>query len=179
MKKIILITLSLLFVLDSLACSAPRKGRTFDSFEELVDKTDQIVLATFKEIDDQYFLEVIETIKGEVKKNVKPPYIKYFYKERTKNLPYLGYDFNNHTNKEFWAQRSSRVSGWKSGSCWPTFTFKNNDQYLIFVDSYASYYGAELIKSREDKWYLFVKNRVSNTHNKSLNKDAAKAAPIS
>lgn len=140
----------------------PRKGYGFDSHEKLVDLTDQIVLARFELLDDEPTLVVEERLKGDSPNYVYPPYLLRL-RSRTKDIIYNSTDFDGHSEEVFWKQGASRVSAWKSGSCWPIFTFQEGDRYLVFVDSYASVWTAEIVKFKQDKWYSFVKQRVAKS----------------
>ena len=177
-KLINVFTLTMMIIFGfhqaGLACSAPKKGATFTSFEELIDKTDQIVLAKYTidiltdQKEDHYFA-VQEVIKGLAGKRIVTPLIRASRRMqyRISNRPGFASvygkanDLDSHNDPKFWKRVKNNTAFWPSGSCVPRIYFIEGASYLLFVDSYASKFSAELIQSPSDKWYLFVKDRVS------------------
>lgn len=143
----------------SWSCSAPQKGFLIKTQDELILKTDNIVLAKFT---GQTFVAV-EVLKSSNNSTITNK-LNRFYKmvarvsKRNKNS-HVSNDFDAHNKSDFWQRKTARI-GWSAGSCTPSFTFKVNESYLLFLDSPANPYSAEIIKSSNDKWYTYVLGKV-------------------
>lgn len=147
------------------ACAVPRKGYRF-TLDELIDKTDQIVLATFKcngQPDLLCGFHVLEALKGahDPIVTLHAGWAFYAIPAIREKHPGAQNDFSRHTESGFWSQTSMR-SSWKAGSCYPALTFTPGRNYLVFIDSPASPYAAELIKSADDEWLRYVRYRLTN-----------------
>lgn len=156
-----------------LACSGGFKKGFGYSLEELVDKTDSIVVAYFSESQDNGSeFKIIRTLKTPNMTSIDEK-LKIFYRlvirshQRYKSN-HQSIDFNRHHSKGFWLNEKkvqnkmvTRVQ-WLRGMCMPAFTFKNNEKYLIFLDSPGSIYAAEILQREDDEWYQYVKKRIFN-----------------
>ena len=159
-----MIKLVLFFILGlgnvvTFACSAPAPG-TFLSHNELIQKTKTILLAELIEGTKSRF-RVAELLKGNSEKEFQ------LIRVRSKQ-PHVSNDFEGHTLAAFWTNGNEGVirSPYRGGACYPDFTFVVGEKYLIFVESYGNHHSAEIIKSSDDKWYKYIKTRV--TPNKVL-----------
>jgi len=72
---------------------------------------------------------------------------------------YLETDFSAHSDPEFWAGTYGRLP-WSPGSCTPTYAFETGGQYLLFLESLGNGAAAERIRSRNNRWYRYVRSRV-------------------
>jgi len=104
-----------------------------------------------------YTLNVIEVIKGVSNKQLT------FLNLEVNSRSYRQNDFNNHNDPDFWSKDIGR-SKFPCCICGPAHTFKKGNKYLYFPDSLGAFKSAEIIKSSDDKWYKFVKLRVSRKH---------------
>ena len=176
MKKIFLAILILWSIPGvSIACAGGFKHGYGLSLEELVDKTRYIVLATFSETQEGKISFSIEKTLKSNKSVVIGEELQRFLTTVGRSHHHFkashdSADFNGHISPEFWLNEKelqkdlvSRVQ-WRGGMCTPAYTFTNGEQYLLFLDSPGSFYAAEIIKSLSDKWYKYVRARV--THNK-------------
>lgn len=169
----ILVLLCFTFSTNVFACSGGF-GKGFGySLEELVDKTESIVVVYFSESQDKGSkFNVIRTIKSPNNSSIDEE-LKRFYRligrghQRHKS-DHQSIDFDLHRSEDFWLNKKkaqnkmvTRVQ-WYGGMCIPTFTFKNNEKYLLFLDSPGSIYAAEILVREDDEWYQYVKKRVFN-----------------
>ena len=151
-------TIIILFILSgkSFACAIPAQG-TYWTHKELIDKTDTILLVTPVSDDHNYRFKVLETIKGENSANLQ------WHRFRPKDL-HRSEDFEGHNRKEFWPEGDETIirATYYPGQCTLQFTFVAGENYLIFKESSGHVHSAEIIKSSKDKWYQYVRARVTN-----------------
>ncbi len=102
--------------------------------------------------------------------------ISYYVYDKNHFKSHSNHHFNNHTDKSFWNMDVGRYipSNTAACYCYCKFTFIEGENYLVFPDKSGADMSAEIIPSQDDKWYLYVKQKIS--HNKSLHTDAQKAA---
>ncbi len=153
--------LSLILLLSSItnyACSLPAQGTEW-THEQLIHKTETIVLATLTNDSNSRF-KVVETLKGKPKSEFSWIRVK-------SNKEHKSIDFNGHSDKGFWKGLEGDAwlirSNWRGGACNAQFTFIQKEMYLIFIESRGHIHSAEIIKSTNDKWYKYVKSKI--THN--------------
>ena len=99
--------------------------------------------------------EILEVIKGEEYKvgDVIPL-------SNSQSLPYEDNNFNGHTQPIFWnATDQGRA---QMGICSVDHTFRLNGVYLLFLEPKGSSLAAEIIPSKADKWYQYVKSKVAD-----------------
>ena len=160
--------LLLTFPTNANACVRWSKGS--DSFDELINQTNQIVLARFS-CDDQRIprcgFKVVEYLKNVVDPMVttRQEWAAISAWLRIANDPMESVttnessDFNAHTDPKFWFREVQRA---KRGAreCHAEFSFEANKEYLVFVDSIGSRYAAEKIEKPDDAWLTYVKRRL-------------------
>jgi len=148
--------------------------------DELIEKSSSIVLAKFILNGDTPKWEIEEILRGEASKS----YLNTFLWYRTiatrvsqKGLiSYSGNDFSGHNLKEFWQGNAGR-SGPPKSVCFMPHLFKNGETYLLF-DKPVNTFSAELIKSRQDSWYEYVKKLITSQGSKGASRrDAVTGAP--
>lgn len=159
----LLLSLSLLISNSAYACSVPAKG-TFVTKAGLVDTTDIIVLARYTNKEEKQF-NIVEVLKG------KPDYVKFNWLRQSRGI-HPGYnrydcdksncDKKGHKALFFWKERPHGSSALFHGRCTPMFLepFVEGEQYLIFVGSIGHDDSREMIRSKDDHWYRFVKDRI-------------------
>ena len=134
------------------ACPVMSPGLLLDK-NELIEKSDRILLIKILNEDKS---EIIEVLKGKQLDNSK-------YKNFGKKLDYSGMyhsnHFENHTDLFFWELNIGRSEDF---ACGPVNTYIPGETYLIFPENHAARKSAEIIKNSNDKWYLYVKNKISN-----------------
>jgi hypothetical protein len=160
-----LITILLIYADSVTACAVMKKGLLY-SLNELIDNTHAIVLVEVELEDDRVKdYTIIQILKGEVASEKISSFIRIgeSYIGTSIKLKHSSYNFNDHTNEEFWSNKPGEKivrSPFFSGSCTPAFTFIEGEQYLIFLDSPASPYAAEIIKKKDDKWLEYTRDRL-------------------
>ena len=155
----------------AIACSEPKigAGRAKD---ELIEKSDVIVLAEVVEIDPDvpyatlFYLKPIRTLKGEPPERIE---FMSFSPEQSSSR-----DFDGHKEEEFWSQDIGR-SNWPCCICGPDHFFEPGETYLLFPDSFGAMKSAELIKSDDDKWLNYVEMKVKEEHIQSVHTTPASA----
>lgn len=139
---------------SALACSVPKSGFGY-SLEELIDNSENIILV---ELIDQTTndhlvesrLKVVEVLKGEPKKE----YSFISYSSEHESATYL-----DHNDARFWFNDIGR-SAWPCCICGPDHTFAAGFRYLLFPDLLGARKSAEIIKTVNDRWLKFVKQRL-------------------
>jgi hypothetical protein len=142
---------------DALACSIPPVESGWGK-EQLVARTSTIVLvevAEKKEVsrhETRWVFRTLRPLKGAPSAS---------FEVTLPNAPdsYIEVDFSEHTDREFWEGSYGRLP-WVPGPCTPRYTFELAGQYLLFVEALNNGASAERIKSKEDKWLLYVQERV-------------------
>ena len=149
-KTFLFFTIFLINCNYSFACPVGSPGQ-FDTVEELLDESKNVFLVKLVNNIDS---EIIEVLKGD-KLEYKP------IKERlTDKGVHYNSDFGNHTDLTFW--EFTGVGRGVPLLCGADFTFVPGESYLLFQDLYGSVKYAEVIRNPHDKWYLYVKNKISN-----------------
>jgi hypothetical protein len=144
-----------LFTINSFACSVPKAGSGYP-LERLIDESKNILMVQMVDVDkndftSSYTLKVVEVLKG-----VAPNKITFFgYSEKYDNN-----DFDSHKNLEFWANDNIGRSEWPCCICGPDHSFEKGVNYLYFPDLLGAIKSAEIVNTKEDKWYKFVKKRL-------------------
>lgn len=138
------------------ACEVPKPGSFWDK-DQLIDQSGIIVVAELLEVVREknhirYLLIPIETLKGSPSATIEFPWY------RSQN--HADKTFSNHTDKEFWKEGSRGRSPWPCCFCGPIHTFIKGEKYLLFPDAWGAMESAEIIKSSEDKWYQYVRERI-------------------
>lgn len=150
MKKFIVFIYVAFISLETIACPVGSPGLIY-SGDELIEKTENIFL--IKIVDDSRS-EIIEVLKGDKSK------YKSFGKRLSHNGMHFSSDFDNHRNIFFWELNIGRS---ESHSCaGPEHTYLPGEMYLIFWGQYGARKYAEIIRSFNDNWYSYVKNKISN-----------------
>lgn len=154
----LLALLAMFFTLDAHACIARVYGDGYRT-EELIDKAETIVLVELsnKELTGNFFkytLTVIETLKGSAQPS---------YEYSSSAGPYGGKHsdetFADHSLDKFWEENVGRSPIFL---CGPIHVFGDGHQYLYFPELYRARKSAEIIRSKEDPWYQFVKERIAD-----------------
>ncbi|MFS1526273.1 hypothetical protein ACL7TT_19595 [Microbulbifer sp. 2304DJ12-6] len=158
MKKCIIILAGFLLWGKAFACSIPAQG-SYWTHNELIEKTDTIYLATPVSKDHRFKFKVIEVLKGQEVAEFQ--WRGFRSKDEHKSV-----DFDSHENPDFWKEGDELVarSLYYAGACTLQFTFLPGENYLIFKESPGHFHSAEIIKKSSDKWYQYVRAKV--THNK-------------
>jgi hypothetical protein len=143
---------------NAFACTVPKIGSNA-SMEELVDHSNNILLVELerKESIHQQIkctLRAIEVIKGS-----KPEKLEFYgtskeHEEAT---------YSNHVNPIFWLMDIGR-SEWPCCICGPDHTFEKGFQYLYFPDLLGARKSAEIVRTKDDRWYKYVIERVANNN---------------
>jgi hypothetical protein len=150
MKKLIVLIYVIFFSLESFACIVGSPGLIYTG-DELIEKSKNIFL--IKIIDD-FNSEIIEVLKGDKSK------YKNFGKRLSNYGMHFSNDFDNHRDIFFWEMNIGRS---ESHSCsGPEHTYIPGEMYLIFQGQYGARKYAEIIRSFDDNWYLYVKNKIAN-----------------
>jgi hypothetical protein len=155
MIRYLLLAISILISSEVFACAAPSQGTGW-THEELIDGTDTILLVELVQGAKRKF-SVIETLKGTSDSE-------FVWRRFRPKEEHQSTDFNGHTDNEFWAESdliTIRTGNFRGGMCYAQFTFVEKEQYLVFVESVGHFHSAEIIKSKNDKWYNFVKSRIA------------------
>ena len=157
MKHLILLSI-LLYSSHTLACSIPYKESGW-SKEQLVNNTKTITLV---EVVGKLEAQNNKTKwKFKTLKNIKGKNLSHF-ELLLENAPksYIEVNFENHTNMEFWESDYGRLP-WVPGPCEPRYSFEIGGKYLIFLESLVNGASAERIFYENDKWLVYVRNKVS------------------
>jgi hypothetical protein len=158
MMKLINIAFILLAMLlhnSAYACVVPDAGAGWNK-DQLIDQSEVIVVAVLMEVKTErnskrYRLKPVETLKG------SPPEIIEFRSSVFQS--YSGNTFSNHNDNEFWKKDIGR-SPWPCCLCGPQHTFIKDEKYLLFPDAFGAFKSGEIIKSSEDKWYQYVRQKI-------------------
>ncbi|WP_145999130.1 hypothetical protein [Oceanicoccus sp. KOV_DT_Chl] len=149
-----------LFVLcgNAFSCSIPAQG-SYWTHDELIERTDTIYLATPVSEDHRFKFKVLEVLKGQ-------DATEFQWRGFRSKDQHASNDFDAHENPDFWKEGDEQVarSPYYGGACTLQFTFVLGENYLIFKESPGHFHSAEIIKSPSDKWYQYVRAKV--THNK-------------
>jgi len=145
-----------IFTFNSFACSVPKAGYGYP-MEKLIDESKNIFLVQMVNVEkddfiNTYTLKVIEVLKG-----TAPDKITFFNHDDSSH----NNDFDNHKNLEFWVKDEIGRSEWPCCICGPDHSFEKGVNYLYFPDLLGAIKSAEIVNSKEDKWYQFVKKRLS------------------
>ena len=161
--KIISLILILLFTLSTrlaFACPIAING-THWGMNKLVEQADTILIAkaikvqTIKSISNKLSqptkttFQIIEKLRGNPQKEIA--YTSYFDQ-------YSNNDFKDHTEAEFWKYGIGRKAA--DTSCGPWHSFVEGEIYLLFPNHFNAYKSAEVLKSDDDKWLHYVKERL-------------------
>lgn len=136
-----------------LACAASPIEYTI-SHEELVKNSKAIYLVmpiqmTLDQYDIETTFDVIETIEGEPKKQLK-----VVMKALARDID-LATDFDMHEAPDFWKPGIGRAIVLMD--CSVATHFDLGYQYLLFADNLNNAKSFELVHTNEDKWYKYVK----------------------
>ena len=132
------------------ASPAAQPGQ-FNTVEQLLEGSKNIFLVKLIDEDNS---EIIEVLKGD-KENYKP-----IRENISSEGPYSKSGFENHSDLTFW--EFEEVGRGVPHLCGADITFYPGKKYLLFQELYGSVKRAEIIRNDDDKWYLYVKNKISN-----------------
>ena len=145
------------------ACSVPAPGAYFDHLRLLAAAKTVILVRS-----EAAGLRVQEVLKGDEKLNNTflngvpgwGRFDKAHYKENLeiRDHNYLN-DFNSHKEKKFWNEDIGR-SPFYCCLCAPSHSFPEGHSYLLFPEFPGAMKSAELINSKTDEWYTFIKRNV-------------------
>jgi len=172
-KNIIILFIAVFLGTVALPCSLPKNGAGME-MDELIEKSDVIVLAEVVEIVPEvanathFYLKPTRVLKGEPSKRIE--FMNFSPKQSSSN------DFDGHKKEEFWIQDIGR-SKWPCCICGPDHFFEPGETYLLFPDSFGAMKSAELIKSDDDKWLIYVESKIKEEHIKSVLTTTGAAAP--
>ena len=148
----------------AVACIARAPGIGLGA-DELIAQANLIVMARVVSIKNTpvfnlYKFEVIEVLKGEATEQIVHAGIKHIPQSGAKGLGH-DYDFENHNEKEFWASDMGRTYDvWGQSLCGRQTYFTENQTYLIFPDKFGALKSGEIIRSEDDKWLQYVRDRI-------------------
>ena len=110
----------------------------------------------------QYNFRIIEVVKGE-EMELTPHTVYPRHLGGQRQPTYKGSDFNQHSDPDFWKKKIGR-SDERETSCGlvALHTFKDGHRYLYFPDILWGMKSAELIRSEDDKWFQYVRERVAS-----------------
>ncbi len=138
------------------ACMLPQPGYGF-TVERLIDESEDIYVIELSHFEKdahgiRYFLKPVTVIKGKAKGLIE------FWgsKQEHKSSTYF-----YHYNPTFWFSDAGR-SDWSTFLCGPNHTFTKGFKYLFLPNMLGSMKSAEVINSNNDRWYLYVLDRVKN-----------------
>jgi hypothetical protein len=164
MKSLILFAVSPVFLNGAaLACSRPKPGAGW-GMNALVWDSETIVLARTREAEEgrqsyvDYVMETVEVLKGE--------YPAEFTLSGDADVNYDN-DFNEHSDEVFWQEDVGRAP-WPCCLCGPRHTYRVGESYLLFPDAFGAMKSAEIIRSQNDYWYRFVKDKVKSVNTYEL-----------
>ena len=143
-------------VFSAYACPVPKPGYGYQ-LGELINRSARILVVELTHIEKTsegfiYSLKPIEVIKGKDSGLVK------FYGYSSNHE---GATYSDHNDEAFWFPNIGR-SDWPCCICGPDHTFAKGYQYLIFPDLFGARKSAEIIRTNDDRWYKFVKDRVKS-----------------
>lgn len=173
----LLVWISLGLISYANACIGPRPHFRMH-YDELIDKSENIYLVSVEPIEQAYFrrnntdlhkacgekfcmheMKVIEVIKG------APAALPAVYNLKRGKVN----DFDHHSAEPFWNDWVGRSSGDFEFDCMgaPAHFFKAGETYLFFPDFAADAKAAEVIRSDDDKWLKYVRERVAAADEKA------------
>lgn len=158
MHKSVAIIILAIFWGQAFACSIAAQG-TYWTHDKLIEKTETILLVTPETEDHGYTFKVLEVLKGNNTKELQ------WTRFRPKD-PHRSEDYDSHQDPKFWKEDELIVTRatYYPGACTLQFTFVPGENYLIFKESEGHFHSAEIIKSKNDKWYKYVREKI--THKK-------------
>lgn len=151
--SIILFLFTLLF-----ACEMPKPG--WGQIDLLMcEEADEIVLAKVisiekrrrRDVESQYVFELVEPILGSVTDT---------FSLTGESENYRSCDFNKHRDEIFWNSDTGR-SDFPCCVCGPLHAYRQGETYLLFLDAMGAMKSAEVIRSKDDWWYIFVKKQIA------------------
>lgn len=153
--KVLKAILFYMISVNALGCAVPKPGAGIN-LEDLIDKSENIFIVEVLSTDGvarrkMYTLRVLEELKGKASGELK-------FLSRAKE--HIQNDFESHNKPDFWEKDIGR-SEWPCCICGPDHSFEKGFKYLYFPDYLGSKKSAEIINSNNDKWYQFVKKRLS------------------
>lgn len=154
----LILILATFFSTGAKACPAPPPGYGL-THEELIERTETIVLALAVKVTDKVVVfKVVEVLKGESEEE--------FFWRRSRipeAIKHINTDFSGHTEPAFWSDfelvRRSPIS--RGGICNISFTYQVGEMYLVFRESWGHAHSNEIIKSKNDKWLISVREAVA------------------
>ncbi len=150
------ITLFLYFPL-ALACPVPTPGSDWNK-DELVQKSNGIVLARFIEDESGFDWQIVETLKPSDNLSFLSRFVFLHQASIRGGVEYQPTDFDAHQDTKFWSGTSSR-SGPPASACVMMHVFHVGHTYLLF-DNPVNPFAAERIVSEKDAWFSWAKSKV-------------------
>ena len=146
------------FILELVPCSRPSPGYYFDK-DKIITDSSTILLITVSNNK----MKVKEVLKGDL--DLFDLFIFNSYSDWFGTISFGEFDmkhnYDNHFNdKVFWDKNIGR-SPFPCCVCAPLHKFSNEKEYLLFPDMLGAMKSAELIRNKNDKWYLYVKEKVN------------------
>jgi len=133
-------------------------------YDELIRKADTIVLVRLQNsivskenepYPSKFTLGTVEVLKGKASPTYE--FLSFGSKESD-------YDFNGHTEKNFWKKSIGR-SEWPCCICGPDHKFLSGRVYLYFPDKLGAMKSAEVILKSNDRWLEYVRFKVKTDAN--------------
>ena len=168
--------LCLTFIALNAHASACRfQGVTYDNADQLITHAESIYLVeasekstvinvtrgtvSSRETIPEIHFRIIETLKGE-RANIAPKRV--YNAEEWRGSKRGKTDFNGHRDEAFWTEMGGRMVSFQYGLglCGPDFVYYPGERYLMFPGELLSMKSAELIKSDDDKWLAYVRERL-------------------
>ena len=168
------VAVGLLSVPDVASACTVRPDAAHWGADELIEKSETIVLATVVEKDEiaphgEYWFRTLLRFKTvEILSGFRPEYFELSGQDI--KLGYYSQDFHNHSDEEFWTKNIGRTP--RTGGCYPIHTFIEGETYLLFLDwkgakhvaagsnpQYAMK-SAEIIRVPDDKWLHYVRDSI-------------------
>jgi hypothetical protein len=143
-------------------CPVQRSGVTF-SAEELVEASTQVFIVEVSELTPGATPEapvtgkfrVVEALRGQAPADLG-------FTQGAADA-HNDSDFEGHSSNTFWTEQ--RGGGGRSvfvfGTCGPAHAFKQGVRYLLFADMLGAMKSAEIIRSPDDQWLKFVRERIA------------------
>ncbi|MEM7184282.1 MAG: hypothetical protein AAF518_25510 [Spirochaetota bacterium] len=165
----VLITIILFYTVHPIAACVAHAAGVDTPYNELIDTSKTILLVKVERKTKK--MKIIEVLKGDahlkdlylgIRGEVfgggtgvySPSDISYHYQNES-----FENDFNQHKDPTFWKEYEGR-GYFPCCVCSPFHIFKAGSTYLVFPDIWNNRKAAELIKSPDDKWYTYVKEKV-------------------
>jgi hypothetical protein len=163
---------------SSIACSAAIRGAGWDK-DELIEKSENIAIVKLNRIDKEKtvscsgkklkckdieisinILSPVKILKGSVDDEIRGGEALISVGGEYP-MEHYDNDFNLHNDTKFWEEDIGR-SEWHCCLCGPSHTYVFDEKYLLFEDAQGAFKSSEIIKSEDDKWLIYVNEKINN-----------------